>query len=70
MAHETPEPKYFLEQMRAPLKTAGKFLMTEPKFHVDMNAFDRELEMAEDVGFRVIGRPTIAMSHAALLSPI
>ena len=70
MVHETPEPKYFLQQMRAPLKSEGTLLMTEPKFHVGPDMFGQELEMAEAVGFRVAGRPAISMCHAALLSPI
>jgi ubiquinone/menaquinone biosynthesis C-methylase UbiE len=70
MVHETPEPKYFLQQVRAPLKSEGMLLVTEPKFHVGPDTFEQELTMAETVGFRIAGRPSIAMSHAALLSPV
>lgn len=70
MVHETPEPTYFLQQVRAPLKSEGMLLVTEPKFHVGKDLFDQELGMAEMVGFRIAGRPSIAMSHAALLSPV
>jgi ubiquinone/menaquinone biosynthesis C-methylase UbiE len=70
MVHETPEPKYFLQQIRSPLKSDGLLLMTEPRFHVGLDEFEQELTMAEDVGFRIAERPSIAMSHAALLSPL
>jgi ubiquinone/menaquinone biosynthesis C-methylase UbiE len=70
MVHETPEPKYFLQQIRTPLKSDGMLLMTEPKFHVGLDQFEQELRMSEDVGFRIVKRPSIAMSHAALLSPL
>jgi ubiquinone/menaquinone biosynthesis C-methylase UbiE len=70
MVHETPEPKYFLQQIRSPLKSDGLLLITEPRFHVGPDQFEQELTMAEDVGFRVAERPPIAMSHAALLSPL
>ncbi len=69
MVHETPEPKYFLQQIRTPLKSVGMLLVTEPKFHVGLDRFEQELQMAEAVGFRVTDRPAIALSHAALLSP-
>jgi hypothetical protein len=68
MVHETPEPKYFLQQIRSPLKSDGLLLITEPRFHVGLDEFEQELTMAEDVGFRVAKRPPIAMSHTALLS--
>jgi ubiquinone/menaquinone biosynthesis C-methylase UbiE len=69
MVHETPEPKFFLQQIRSPLKSDGLLLITEPRLHVGLDQFEQELTMAEDVGFRVTQRPSIAMSHAALLSP-
>ncbi|MGD9007352.1 MAG: methyltransferase domain-containing protein [Desulfobacteraceae bacterium] len=68
MVHETPEPKYFLQQIRSPLKSDGMLLIAEPRFHVGLDEFEQELSMAEDVGFRVAERPPIAMSHTALLS--
>lgn len=70
MVHETTEPKYFLQQIRTPLKSNGLLLIAEPRFHVGLDEFEQELTMAEDVGFRVTGRPAVAMSHAALLSPL
>ncbi len=70
MVHETPEPKYFMQQIRSPLKSDGLLLITEPRLHVDLNTFEQELTMAEEVGFRVAQRPSIAVSHAALLSPL
>lgn len=41
--------------------------LVEPRFHVTAAAFMHSVELAQSVGFQVIGNPEIAFSRSALL---
>ena len=69
MLHEVPDMAGFLGQILAALKPEGRLLVAEPKFHVDLKTFDQELALAQAQGWRVVERPAIWGSHAALLAP-
>ncbi len=66
MAHETPDEGRFLQQVQAILKKSGKLLLAEPKLHVTGGEFQKTLAIAQKTGFKRIGSPIIALSHAAL----
>lgn len=67
MVHETPDPARFLAQVHAALKPDARFLFVEPKLHVPRGDFERMLTSAGDAGFRIVERPHVAISRAALL---
>lgn len=66
MAHEVPEQGRFFAQLYDVMKNGGKFLMAEPKLHVSKTQFDAELCEAKRVSFKLLERPIIPLSHAAL----
>lgn len=68
MAHETPDIRSFLTQIHACLKPSGLFLITEPTFHVSAEHFDREVQIAEEVGLTLKDYPNVKFSRSALLS--
>jgi len=67
MLHEVPDQKRLLTEVAALLTPGGRLLLVEPPFHVSKTAFTSSLELAEAAGLRVISRPRITFSKAALL---
>ncbi len=67
MLHEVPNQAGFLQQVAASLKSGGRLLIAEPRFHVSQAAFSAELDLLRDQGWEVLARPAIWGSHAALL---
>ncbi len=65
--HEAREKEEFLKQVHTMLNSSGMLLVAEPKFHVSRSQFEREIAVAQSVGFRIKDKPTIAFSHSALL---
>ena len=65
--HEVHDPSYFLSQVYHTMKPSGKFLVAEPKLHVSRRAFGQTISASEQNGFKIIRRPQIHSSHAALL---
>jgi len=68
MVHETPDPARFIDQVRAALKPGAQFLYVEPKWHVQREDFEQLLDHALNSGYRLVARPQISISHAALLT--
>jgi hypothetical protein len=66
MLHETPSAEAFCRQIAGALSTGGRFLVAEPAFHVGAAAFDAELAAAARTGLRLIERPRVRASRAAL----
>jgi ubiquinone/menaquinone biosynthesis C-methylase UbiE len=67
MAHEVPDQEKFFAQLHSVLKDNGKFLLVEPKLHVSRVQFEAAISMAQKVGFRLLDRPDVPLSLAALL---
>ena len=67
MAHETPDVERFFDQVYQALKPGGLFFITEPRFHVKVEDFGRELEFSAKVGFEVKEEPLVKFSHASVL---
>ncbi len=70
MAHEVPDQEGFFAQLHAVLKEEGKFLLAEPKLHVSKTQFDAAISMAQKIGFKVLDRPDIPLSLAALFAKL
>ena len=67
MVHEVPDSERFLAEVRGLLKEKARFLIVEPKGHVDAAAFARTTATAVDTGMTPLAPPRVAFSRAALL---
>jgi ubiquinone/menaquinone biosynthesis C-methylase UbiE len=67
MIHEVPDKKSFLSEVASHLKSDGRLLIVEPKFHVSKPDFDSTLKTAQSAGLKPISEPKILFSRAALL---
>jgi ubiquinone/menaquinone biosynthesis C-methylase UbiE len=67
MAHEVPDKPRFFREIFALLKTGGRLLLVEPKFHVTLRSFERTLAVCREAGFRALEEPAIALSRAVLM---
>ena len=70
MVHETPDVERFFAQIHSALKPGGLFFITEPKIHVSVDEYSREMEIAQKAGFTVEEEPLVRFSHAALLRKV
>jgi ubiquinone/menaquinone biosynthesis C-methylase UbiE len=68
MVHETPDPAAFLKEVKTLLKEGGKFLVAEPKMHVNQKKFEEMIEMAKQAGFTVAGFPVKKGGRSVLLT--
>ena len=53
MAHEVPDQAGFFSEVWKALKSGGRLLVLEPKFHVTRNDFQRTMAAAESAGFKL-----------------
>lgn len=68
MLHETPDIILFLKELYSLLKSEGKILIAEPKFHVSQKEFnDSKMEMSK-IGFKIMNEPPIFFSRSVVLS--
>lgn len=66
MLHEAPSAEAFCREIAGILAPGGRFLVAEPAFHITVPAFDAELAAAARAELRVLERPRIRFSRAAL----
>jgi 2-polyprenyl-3-methyl-5-hydroxy-6-metoxy-1,4-benzoquinol methylase len=66
MLHETPSAEVFCRQIAGTLAPGGRFLVAEPVFHVGRADFDAELAAAGRAGLKLVERPRVRISRAAL----
>jgi len=69
MVHEVPDKKSFLSEVASHLKSDGRFLIVEPKFHVLKSDFASTLEVAQSVGLEQVSEPKLSLSRTVLLKP-
>lgn len=69
MLHETPSAENFCREIAGILAPGGRLLVAEPRFHVDGRHFEEEMGAAARAGLRIIERPLVRLSRAALLAP-
>ncbi len=70
MVHEVPDQKDFFNQLKGCLAPGGKFLIAEPRFHVNAEDLDGSVETAETCGLRCVGKPDIRFSLTALFEAV
>jgi len=66
VVHEVPEVSVFFKEICKTLKLAGQLLVAEPRAHVSQAALEKSISIAEQNGFKIIDRPKVRGSHAAL----
>lgn len=67
VVHEFPDAGRFFAEVAAFSKPGATVLLAEPSGHVKAAAFDSELQAAAAAGLKLVDRPSIRRSHAALL---
>jgi len=67
VVHETSNVEAFFSETYDALKSNTKFLVAEPKGHVSDEDFKKTVAIAEQKGFKVIGRPKEGRNHVVLL---
>lgn len=67
VVHEMPSAGSFFAEVSAACKSGARLLLVEPAGHVKDEEFEVELRDAAQAGFRVLERPHIGHSQAALL---
>ncbi len=66
--HEVPDQERLLSEVQRCLRRGCKMLLAEPPVHVTRWKFAREVAAAERVGFRLVARPRMRWSHAAVFA--
>lgn len=66
MVHEVHDSSSFLEQIWRMLKYEGHVLIAEPLIHVGKARFQQLLTEVVDLGFNIVGSPTIGFSRSIL----
>lgn len=67
MAHEVPDKSRFFKEILALLKTRGRLLVVEPKYHVTQKSLERTVAVCRETGFQILEAPPVALSRAFLL---
>ena len=67
MIHELPDQAHFFREIASVLKPDGQILIVEPPLHVSRRAFEDTLMAALSVGLKLLERPRVLFSKAALL---
>ena len=66
--HEVPTVETFFKEISESLKAGGRILVAEPSHHVSQKLFEKEIETAKRIGFRLVQNvPGIRLSRVALL---
>jgi ubiquinone/menaquinone biosynthesis C-methylase UbiE len=70
MLHEVPDQIAFLHEVHSLVKTDGKVLIVEPKFHVTKMDFNNSEAIMNRAGFEIIEKPRVFFSRSVLLKSI
>ncbi|MBI2948497.1 MAG: hypothetical protein HYY23_12705 [Verrucomicrobia bacterium] len=55
-------------EMYEALNAQGKFLLVEPKIHIGSRQFEKEVDAALAANFKLVERPAVRLSLAALFA--
>ena len=66
MVHEVPTTKLFFQQIRECLKSNGRILIAEPKFHVSSKRFQKITVLAQQSGLNFCETPSIKFSRSVV----
>ncbi len=68
MLHEVPRQASFLKEIWNALKSDGRFLVVEPRFHVSKKDMENAIALAETIGFKPLGPAGWGARRGALLA--
>lgn len=68
MVHEVPGKNGLFASIKSLLKPQGRFLLVEPKFHVQRKDFNETIRIAVESGFRINEGPRVTLSRSAILT--
>ena len=68
MVHEVPNAMALFAEMHEALNANGRLLLVEPKLHVGRRNFEKEVGAALEAKFKLVARPPVRLSHAALFA--
>jgi ubiquinone/menaquinone biosynthesis C-methylase UbiE len=68
MIHEVPNQENLFIDLKSILKSNGKVLIIEPKFHVSKGAFEKMIISLINSGFEIIDKPKVFFSRTVLLA--
>jgi len=68
MVHEVPNAVALFAEMHEALNPDGRLLLVEPKLHVGRRDFEKEVGAALEATFKLLARPAVRLSHAALFA--
>ena len=63
-----PDQSAFLREVHGLLKTNGKALIVEPKFHVTKDDFKQSMEELKNIGFGILEEPKVFFSRSVLIN--
>jgi ubiquinone/menaquinone biosynthesis C-methylase UbiE len=67
MVHEVSNRPAFLAEIYSLIKPGGGFLVVEPRLHVAGDNFERTMALCEQLGFKKVNSPKVAISRAIYL---
>ncbi len=65
--HELPDQRAFFTEIQTLLAPQGQLLVVEPPIHVSRKAFEATIELAQEAGLALAGRPRVPFNKAAVL---
>jgi ubiquinone/menaquinone biosynthesis C-methylase UbiE len=70
MLHEIIDQSKFIKEIKSLLKSGGKILIVEPKFHVTKKEFINSTKLLKDNGFKLIKGPKVFLSRSIIIEKI
>ncbi|MCF8373618.1 MAG: class I SAM-dependent methyltransferase [Bacteroidales bacterium] len=67
VVHEFPNQMTLFNELNFILNPGGKFLIVEPKFHVNKTGFNQMVSSLEKVGFKILEKPKVFFSRSVLV---
>lgn len=67
MVHEVPDTNIFFRQLHLCLKSKGRILIAEPRFHVSLKRFQEILASANESKLNLCETPRLRFSRSAVL---
>jgi len=70
VVHELPDDRAFFQEAFAAMKPDATLFIAEPGHHVSQDAFNAELQKAQDEGFEIVEQGRAGSGHTALLRKV
>ncbi len=67
VVHEVPDQEKLFSELKSLLKPGGRIFIVEPPIHVSRSSFKKSVEIAEQIGFRNVGKPKVFLGQTILL---